>query len=391
MNKKISALFIEDSQDDCDLIIRELKKNNLDVTYKRVECEKTLLTELSNNWDVILSDYNLPNFNGAEALKICRSNNVQTPFIIISGSVGEDLAIDLMRSGANDFVLKDRISRLAPAIIREIEYHESKKRNLENERKLNVSLEQVRHLQKLEAMGLLASGIAHDFNNILAAMQLYFSQLKKSEDSLIKTYGEKLTQIHTRAVGLTRQILSFSRRQPNIVSEQNLNSNVSEIQDMLSTLLGSQIQIEIDQEPNLNTICANKSQVDQVIMNLAINARDAMKNSGQLIIKTRNFLAKASERMTSGELPAGNYIQLSVTDSGTGMEQDIIDRIFEPFFTTKGPDRGSGLGLSIVHGIVKTMRGEIQVTSTIGQGTTFSVYIPQASENLTNGSVEKSL
>lgn len=389
MNKEISILFVEDNQDDFELILRELKKNHFNVTSERVEEAASLKRALESKWDLILSDYKLPNFSGEEALKICRSLNADVPFILISGSVGEDLVIDLLRSGASDFVLKDRMSRLIPAINREIAHYHEKLKNIENEKKLNVSIEQVRHLQKLEAMGLLASGIAHDFNNILAAMLLYFSQLKNSQEETTRNYAEKLIQVHSRAVSLTKQILSFSRRNPNVTVSQNINKSVEEIQDMLSRLLTSRITVDVDLEPELGLINANKGQIDQIIMNLAVNARDAMKGAGRLVISTKNVYFDQPQKMTSGTLRPGNYIMLSILDSGSGIEQNVIERIFEPFFTTKNPEAGSGLGLSIVHGIVKSMQGEILVTSEVGKQTMFSVYLPKYANSIVEQSKEK--
>jgi signal transduction histidine kinase len=259
---------------------------------------------------------------------------------------------------------------LIPAVEREVNHSHEKR----------ASLEQVRHLQKLEAMGLLATGIAHDFNNILAAMVLYFSMLKNSKEESTRNYAEKLIQIHSKAVGLVRQILAFSRKQPNAQSHLNLNSSIEEMKEMLTRLLTSRVQIHIDLDPDLKPFTAVKSQMDQVLMNLCVNAKEAMSGAGDLTIATHNVSLEKSEKMTSGELPTGSYVMLSVQDSGAGIEEAVIERIFEPFFTTKGKEKGSGLGLSIVYGIVKAMKGEILVTSALNKGTKFTVYFPLTQE-----------
>lgn len=370
MHKNISVLFIEDNVEDCELVLMIFKKNGYAIKYERVEALDSLKKAMAFNWDIILSDYHLPGFDGYQALKICRELNADIPFILVSGYVGEELAADLMRNGANDFVLKDRLSRLIPAVEREVNHSYEKR----------ASLEQVRHLQKLEAMGLLATGIAHDFNNILAAMVLYFSMLKNSKEESTRTYAEKLIQIHSKAVGLVRQILAFSRKQPNAQTHLNLNSSIEEMKEMLTRLLTSRIQIHIDLDPELKPVTAVKSQMDQVLMNLCVNAKEAMSGAGDLTIATHNVSLEKSEKMTSGELPTGAYVILSVQDSGAGIEEAVIERIFEPFFTTKAKEKGSGLGLSIVYGIVKGMKGEILVTSKLNKGTKFTVYFPLTQE-----------
>lgn len=370
MQKNISILFIEDSVEDCELALMIFKKNGYSVKYERVDTLDSLRKALAYNWDIILSDYHLPGFDGYQTLQICKEINMDIPFILVSGYVGEELAADLMRNGAHDFVLKDRLSRLIPAVEREVSHSHHKR----------VSLEQVRHLQKLEAMGLLATGIAHDFNNILAAMVLYFSMLKNSKEESTRSYAEKLIQIHSKAVGLVRQILAFSRKQPQAQVLINLNSSIQEMSEMLTRLLTSRIQIHSDLDPNLKSMTAVKSQIDQVLMNLCVNAKEAMNGAGDLIIATKNVQLEQPERVTSGELPAGSYVLLSVQDSGAGIEAAVIERIFEPFFTTKSQEKGSGLGLSIVYGIVKAMKGEILVTSTISKGTKFAVYFPLIQE-----------
>lgn len=370
MHKNISILFIEDNVADCELALMIFKKNGYTVNFERVDTLDSLKKAMAFDWDIILSDYHLPGFDGYQALKICRELNADIPFILVSGYVGEELAADLMRNGANDFVLKDRLSRLIPAVEREVNHSHEKR----------ASLEQVRHLQKLEAMGLLATGIAHDFNNILAAMVLYFSMLKNSKEESTRNYAEKLIQIHSKAVGLVRQILAFSRKQPNAQSHLNLNSSIEEMKEMLTRLLTSRVQIHIDLDPELKPFTAVKSQMDQVLMNLCVNAKEAMSGAGDLTIATQNVSLEKSEKMTSGELPTGSYVILSVQDSGAGIEEAVIERIFEPFFTTKGKEKGSGLGLSIVYGIVKAMKGEILVTSALNKGTKFTVYFPLTQE-----------
>lgn len=377
MQKNISILLIEDNPDDSDLILLEFKKNDYKVLYECVDSAESLKKALDSRWDIILSDYHLPGFDGHQALKICKEANADIPFIIVSGYVGEDLAANLMRHGANDFILKDRLTRLIPAVEREVSHF----------RERRVSLEQVRHLQKLEAMGLLATGIAHDFNNILAAMVLYFSMLKNAKEDSTRVYAEKLIQIHSKAVGLVKQILTYSRKQPHVQCQITLNVSIEELKEMLSRLLTSRISIHLHLDPDLKPVTAVKSQIDQVLMNLCVNAKEAMCGAGDLTITTRNVSFQSPEKMTSGVLSEGTYVELGVQDTGAGIDEAFIERIFEPFFTTKNQDKGSGLGLSIVHGIVKAMKGEILVTSERNKGTKFCVYFPLNYSQEKNSSV----
>jgi two-component system cell cycle sensor histidine kinase/response regulator CckA len=238
---------------------------------------------------------------------------------------------------------------------------------------------QLRMAQKMEAIGRLSGGIAHDFNNLLGVIIGYSGVLKKSLDKSQPTF-EHATEIEKagqRAASLTRQLLAFSRQQVLTPSVLSLNALVSDMEKMLPRLLGEDINVSLSLEPALGNVRADQSQIEQVIMNLAVNARDAMPSGGKLQIQTANVeLDHAYTRDHPGS-KAGSYVMLAIADSGTGMNPETIAHIFEPFFTTKGVGEGTGLGLATVYGVVKQSNGYIWVDSALGKGSTFQIYLPR--------------
>ena len=241
--------------------------------------------------------------------------------------------------------------------------------------------EEVRQAQKMDAVGQLAGGVAHDFNNLLTAIRGFTDLLARSFDQGDARRRDiaEILKATERAASLTRQLLAFSKRQVLHIEPLSVNAIVEDMSKIIRRLLGEGTRIETTLEPHVWTIRADPGQLEQVLLNLSLNARDAMKHGGTLRIATRNAEI-APTGAPEAVLPAGRYVVLEVTDSGVGMNDEMRARIFEPFFTTKDPDGRSGLGLATVYGIVAQSGGNISVTSSLGEGTTFTIHLPVAAE-----------
>jgi len=248
-----------------------------------------------------------------------------------------------------------------------------------------TSLEaQLRQAQKMESVGQLAAGVAHDFNNILSVIQGYSALLMEEKDLKSET-GEALKQINSatqRATHLTRQLLTFSRKQAMHVQTLDLNEVINSVSKLLRRVLGESVSVQFDFTAGLAPVEADTGMMEQIVMNLAINARDAMAKGGQLTISTASVDIDESYAEHNPEARPGRFVCLSVTDTGCGMDEGTLARIFEPFFTTKPAGRGTGLGLATVYGIVKQHQGWIEVQSQIGNGTSFKIYLPASERTL---------
>lgn len=241
---------------------------------------------------------------------------------------------------------------------------------------------QLNHALRMEAMGRLAGGMAHDFNNLLTAITGYSSILLSKLSAQDSGHREvhQIRKACKRAAALTGQLLTFSRKQPVKQRTFRLNDIVEETQEILNRLIGEDVMLITELSSDLPPICADPGQVQQIVINLAINSRDAMPEGGRLVIKTRSIVVGGVPFDEHRKLRPGQYVELSVSDSGVGMSEDVKRHLFEPFFTTKPKNKGTGLGLSTVYGIVKQSRGEIAVESSPGQGSVFRIYLPVAKE-----------
>jgi two-component system cell cycle sensor histidine kinase/response regulator CckA len=247
-----------------------------------------------------------------------------------------------------------------------------------------VQLEtQLHRAQKMEAIGQLAGGVAHDFNNVLTVIESYTGLLlmrTPASDATIRPDVEEIRDAARRAAALTRQLLAFSRQQVLRPRLLNINDAIDGVGKMLQRLLGEQINVQTALASDVQSIRADPTQLEQVLVNLAVNARDAMQDGGTLTIETANVILDGSFAQRRPGHVAGSYVMLSVADTGCGIAPGVLDRIFEPFFTTKDIGRGTGLGLSTVHGIVEQSGGHVWVYSEVGHGTTFKVYLPAVTD-----------
>ena len=373
MKKPLRILFVEDSEADKELIIGELTRAGYDIMYERVETAEDMTAALERRtWDLVLSDFSMPRFTAPIALSVLQTLGHDLPFIIVSGTVDEETAVTALKAGAHDFLSKGRLARLAPAIEREVQDAEARRRH----RLLEA---QLRQAHKMEAVGQLAAGIAHDFNNMLTTI-LGYTDLMVREVGLTEQMGQDLREVHRaalRAAALTRQLLAFSRTQVLAITPVDLTDIVRNVEPMLTRLLGERISIETNLATGLHLVMGDATQLEHLLVNLSVNARDAMPEGGRLRITTGNIHLDAEYVATHAGARAGTYAMLRISDTGVGMTPEVLARVFEPFFTTKDRGRGTGLGLAAVYGTVKQLEGYIDVESQPSVGTTFTIFLPK--------------
>ena len=375
MGIQLRVLMIEDSEDDAALLERELRRGDYDVQVTRVDESSALESAIEKQaWDLIISDFSMPHFSGTDALRMLRSKGYEKPFIFVSGSIGEETAVAALRDGAQDYLMKTNLKRLVPAVQRALREAEDRKNRKQME-------QQVQQLQKFEAIGKLAGGIAHDFNNVIGAI-LGWAEMGCEEAQPGTVYHDRFLKIRDQAnwAGrLTSQLLAFARRQMLQPRKTDLNSLVVEGMSLLRRVIGEQIEVRVVAGPDLRVAMVDPAQIEQVLMNLCLNARDAMPQGGRLIIETQNMEIDEEFCHLHPYARQGSFILLSVSDTGVGMDAATSDRIFEPFFTTKELGKGTGLGLATVYGIVKQHGGFIYLYSELTRGTTFRVFLPACS------------
>ncbi|MFH0888510.1 MAG: response regulator [Planctomycetota bacterium] len=379
MGKPLKLLHVEDSEDDSLMILRELRRGGYEPIYTRVDTSEDMSAALKKEkWDLVISDYNMPRFNGLEALKTLQSTGIDLPFIIVSGAIGEDMAVAVMKAGAHDYIMKNQMARLMPAIDRELNdaIERTKRKKIEEEKiQLQAQLIQA---QKMESIGTLAGGVAHDFNNLLNIISGYCEVTMMNLDKNHPVYNnlQGIVDAAERASNLTKQLLIFSRRQPMEFKLIYINQAINDLLKMLKRLIGENIIIEFVLKSKTDLVRLDSGGIGQVIMNLVVNACDAMLQGGKITIKTEDVILGKEDYKINSEARPGKFVVISVQDNGIGIDKETIKRIFEPFFTTKPVGKGTGLGLPVVYGIVKQHDGWINVSSELQKGTTFEIYLP---------------
>ncbi len=499
MKIPLHVLIVEDSEDDLLLLVRELRRGDYDVEYTRVETPATMRSALDRqSWDIVISDYTMPAFNALEALKILQHDRRDIPFIIVSGTIGEETAVAAMKAGAQDYILKGSLVRLVPAVERELREAADRKRRHSAEQALALSEDRFKTLcsaaplgifhcdaggknvyvnplwqqisglsvaeslgevwlqgihpddldraseswqqtavrqqswtsehrlltpqgetrwvrtlvspmysaqgeflghvgtvenitekkqletqflraQRLESLGTMASGIAHDLNNVLTPIMgivellpLQIGNMDAQTQMLVQILDES-TQ---RGAGLVKQILSFTRGVEGKPTTTQVSHLLREVYNIIHQTFPKNIRLSMELLPDLWTIVADTTLLHQVLMNLCVNARDAMPEGGILTIGAENLTIDENYARMNLDARVGDYVVVTIADTGTGIPPEILDRIFDPFFTTKEIGKGTGLGLATVLGIVKSHHGSIDIHSEVGKGTLFKVYLP---------------
>lgn len=365
MSRQLRLLNIEDSEDDSLLLRRHLTRAGYELIFERVDSLDSMQAALDRRaWDIAISDYVMPQFSALSALELLKARGLDLPFIILSGAIGEETAVAAMRAGAHDYLMKDNLTRLVPAIEREL--HEA-----DNRRERNRAEVALRNAERMATLGRLASMIAHEINNPLEAVTnvLYLLQHHPTLDGEAKEYVGIAEQELARISDIVRQALSFSRGTagPSMVSPAKLVQNVLD-------LYASRIQsasVKIDKRFRYHgSVNGVEGELRQVIANLIINAVDAVGEGG--IVAVRVSLSRDwHKRQHKG-------VRIVVADNGSGIRPEHRKDIFEPFFTTKG-SKGSGLGLCIARQIIEKHGGSIRLHSSVRPGTSgtaFSIFLP---------------
>jgi len=371
------VLLIEDNEDDA-ILIREMlaEKKDLGIELEWVDRLSRGLIELgSGKIDLVLLDLSLPDSHGLETFDTVQRCAPDVPIVVLTGLDDEAMANQAVRRGAQDYLVKGRLDSYL--LTRAARYAVERK---QAERALRESEAQLRQSQKMEGIGQLAGGIAHDFNNLLTVINSYSDMLLGEigfDNPFVRNGLDQIKEAGHRAASLTRQLLAFTRQQVLEPKILDLNESVSTMAKLLRRLIGEDIALVLCPHPALGRVKVDPGQVEQIIMNLAVNARDAMPGGGQLTIETMNVELDNVDARQQISVAPGSYVMLGVSDTGCGMDADTKTRMFEPFFTTKGSGKGTGLGLATVHGIVKQSGGSIGVSSDLGKGTTFNIYLPR--------------
>jgi len=502
----LKILIIEDEEDAALLLLRELGQNYPNIEHRLISTKEELVDALpAQTWDIVTCDFQMPNLDATEALKLVKEHGNEIPFLLVSGEVKDESAIKLIKAGAHDYLNKNQLHFLNTAVFRglneaamlraqksdhlKLQNSEDRFRDFAEassdwfwemdadlrytyisphfEQKTGTKTEdvigtkrwhnspeeqdkkaweahkvvlasrqkfkyfeyiirtqnndillvsangvpvfdgggnfkgyrgsttnitkrklletQLAQAQKMEAVGQLTGGIAHDFNNILQILMGYNELLLdevEGNENAVKLLELEMQAV-SRAASLTSRLLAFSRQQSLVPSVSDIKALVSGLEELFRRTLGETVETIIDHAPDVWPVSIDASQLEHALINLAVNARDAMPGGGSLTIKTSNAILDEEFAQKNDEVTPGEYVLVTVSDTGLGMPAEVLEHVFEPFFTTKEIGKGSGLGLSMVFGFVKQSRGHITISSEFGQGTSIQLYLPRSTETAT--------
>lgn len=369
----LRILLLEDDPSDAELVQATLEADQLVCDVNVVKTRAEFLTGLeSQQIDLVLADYKLPSFDGLSALKLLLSIRPDLPFIFVSGAFGEESAIEALKIGATDYVLKTRLSKLVPAVRRAL------REKVEHQRLIELE-DTLRQIQKMETLGQLTGGIAHDFKNLLMLITGNLEIIEDAvprDDDMIRRALERTRVGADRAAALTQRLLAFSRQQTLDPKPVQINELISSMADIWRQALGDAIRLDIDVPQRSPTIFVDPNQLENAVLNLILNARDASNPGARIKVVSEVMFVDTPTLGRTGEMTVGEYASISVEDQGSGIPNELLDRIFEPLFTTKPVGQGTGLGLSMVYGFVKQSKGYIDITSALGRGTTVRLIFP---------------
>lgn len=380
MKTKLQILHIEDSAEDSDLIQRILKEGGLPCEMTRAATRAAVFDALEQRaFDLILSDHKLPGFDGLRALEIAHALKPETPFVFVSGTIGEDTAIESLRNGATDYVLKDRISRLVPAVKRALAEAEEHAMC----RQLQMRL---REAGRLEAISTLSHGIAHDFNNILTIILGHASLLsvEHQNPSRVLEIGGTISDAARRGSEIVQQLLAFARKSDGHVAPTDINRYICANLNALKEKLPAGVELNFQPAADLPKVLLDAGQLDRILANLITNSIDAMAAGGCVTLSTGVVNAGDVPEVLP-ELAAESYVSLTVADTGKGIDATTREHVFEPFYTTKDRGRGTGLGLPVVYGLMQAHNGYVDVKSELGRGTSITLYFPVPKASATPG------
>ncbi|MDZ4754837.1 MAG: response regulator [Phycisphaerae bacterium] len=500
---EIHVLLIEDNEADAHIIEHTLKRGGLIASIRRVDRRADIELALEGPVDVALCDYSVPGIDPGEMIALIRGRRPDVPVIVVSGTIGEELAVEAMRAGAEDYLLKDRLERLTLAVRQALERRQlerdrhraeetarlllrsvqatrqgvglldahqqrrpllfvnpaftsivalradellglslidvlgggSEVRNrlgpildsdaddecevqarrrdgslywccvvierIRDERQRTTHIaailsdvterrrleDQNRRMQKMEALGQLAGGVAHDFNNLLFVINAYSDQLVREPGLSPEAHEAALAiqECGETGTALTRQLLHFSRNGSVVPTRIDVNRAIRDLERMLRPILPEPIVVVTKLEPAIGAVRLGSGMLERIVTNLVMNACDALPHGGTLTIMTNRaeFMEIVTRSRTT--IPPGRYVTVSVADTGRGMSAAVQDRLFEPFFTTKGPERGTGLGLATVYGMVHQAGGYIEVETATGRGSEFTAYLPEIATTAVDG------
>jgi signal transduction histidine kinase len=377
----LRILMLEDEPADAELAQRLLTRAGLDFTAVVVDTRASFVDQLAAfSPDIILSDFSLPGFSGKAALKIAQEQCPHIPFIIMSGVLGDEAAVELIKLGATDYVLKDRPARLPSVIRRAIAEAAQRARLAQLEAQLQRSL-------RLASLGRLAAGVAYEFSNQVGAMLSHAAFIR--EEAAVKAgrgnggkgwaaigrHAEHIEQVGNGVIGLVHQLLEASGQElarPELI---DLNQVMDGIGGLLRTTLGERIELRLHPALPIWLVAADPRQVKQVLLNLARNAHEAMPAGGAFLVATENATISDNEAAAHPGLAPGHYVRLTARDTGHGMEPEVLEHALEPFFTTKPIAEGTGLGLASAYGIIRQAGGTIDISSATGTGTTVVAWL----------------